>query len=145
MSDLIDRQVAISAICNACGKIDCDKTDKCEKLQLPPANSSEIPNSSDTISRAKAIDALDEQIEKCDKSLSSFDISMKDAYAVKVERASLVAFREILEYLLSAQPEIIRCRKCKFASGDSRICMKFGHSPIGELDFCAWAERRTDG
>lgn len=47
--------------------------------------------------------------------------------------------------LPSAQPEIIRCRNCKFASGDSRICMKFGHSPIGELDFCAWAERRTDG
>ena len=48
------------------------------------------------------------------------------------------------EQLPSAQPEIIRCRNCKFASGDSRICMKFGHSPIGELDFCAWAERRTD-
>lgn len=45
---------------------------------------------------------------------------------------------------LTAQSEIIRCRNCKFASGDSRICMKFGHSPIGELDFCAWAERRTD-
>ena len=45
----------------------------------------------------------------------------------------------------TAQPEIIRCRECKFASGDSRICMKFDHSPIGELDFCAWAERRTDG
>ena len=49
------------------------------------------------------------------------------------------------EYFMpSAQPDIIRCRNCKFASGDSRICMKFGHSPIGELDFCAWAERRTD-
>ena len=46
--------------------------------------------------------------------------------------------------LPSAQPDIIRCRNCKFASGDSRICMQFGHSPIGELDFCAWAERRTD-
>ena len=49
-----------------------------------------------------------------------------------------------LRELQSAQPEIIQCRNCKFASGDSRICMKFGHSPIGELDFCAWAERRTD-
>ena len=49
MGDLIDRQAAISAICNACGKIDCDKMDKCEKLQLPPANCSEIPNNSDTI------------------------------------------------------------------------------------------------
>ena len=50
----------------------------------------------------------------------------------------------MISRLPSAQPEIIRCRNCKFASGDSRICMKFGHSPIGELDFCAWAERRTD-
>lgn len=44
--------------------------------------------------------------------------------------------------LPSAKPEIIRCRECKFASGDSRICMKFDHSPIGELDFCSFAERR---
>ena len=50
-----------------------------------------------------------------------------------------------LRSLPPAQLDIIRCRNCKFASGDSRICMKFGHSPIGELDFCAWAERRTDG
>ena len=58
MSDLISRQAAISAICNACGKIDCDKMDKCEKLQLPPANCSEFPNNSDTISRKAAIKAL---------------------------------------------------------------------------------------
>lgn len=56
--DLVSRQAAISAICNACGKIDCDKMDKCEKLQLPPASCSEFPNSSDTdtISRQAAID-----------------------------------------------------------------------------------------
>ena len=47
-----------------------------------------------------------------------------------------------LKKLPPAQPEIIRCRECKFASGDSRICMKFDHSPIGELDFCSFAERR---
>ena len=98
----------------------------------------------DLISRQAAIEALNEQIWQCDKALGSSDISMRDEFAVKAERASLVAFRETLEYLPSAQPEIIRCRECKFASGDSRICMKFGHSPIGELDFCAWAERRTD-
>ena len=49
-----------------------------------------------------------------------------------------------IKELPPVQPDIIRCRNCKFASGDSRICMQFGHSPIGELDFCAWAERRTD-
>lgn len=32
--DAISRQAATSAICNACGKIDCDKTNECEKLQL---------------------------------------------------------------------------------------------------------------
>ena len=47
-----------------------------------------------------------------------------------------------LRQLPPIQSEIIRCRECKFASGDSRICMKFGHSPIGELDFCSFAERR---
>ena len=57
-TDCISRQEAISAICNACGKIDCDKMDKCEKLQLSPANISETPNSSDAISRQAAIDAL---------------------------------------------------------------------------------------
>jgi hypothetical protein len=56
-TDCISRH-AISAICNACGKIDCDKMDKCEKLQLSPANISETPNSSDTISRQQAIDDI---------------------------------------------------------------------------------------
>ena len=59
----------------------------------------------DLISRQGAIDALNEQIEQCDKALSSFDISMKDEYAVKVERASLVAYKEQLEFLPSAQPK----------------------------------------
>ena len=71
MSDLIDIQTAISAICNACGKIDCDKMDKCEKLQLPPVNNSEIPNSSDTISRANAIEALNSVVR--DHYINDFD------------------------------------------------------------------------
>ena len=79
-----------------------------------------IDTDSDTISRQAAIDALNEIDEYNSRSI----------FAIKE--------------LPSAQPDIIRCRNCKFASGDSRICMKFGHSPIGELDFCAWAERRTD-
>ena len=58
------------------------------------------------------------------------------------ERDSLIVATRSAFSALSAQPEIIRCRECKFASGDSRICMKFDHSPIGELDFCSFAERR---
>ena len=84
----------------------------------------------DLISRQAAIDALE---------------NTKTAISENGERyiAKQNAIMRI-DALPSAQPEIIRCRNCKFASGDSRICMQFGHSPIGELDFCAWAERRTD-
>ena len=59
----------------------------------------------DLISRQAAIDALNEQIEYCNKALGSFDISPKDEYAVKVEKASLEAYKEQLENLPSAQPE----------------------------------------
>lgn len=87
----------------------------------------------DTISRQQAIDAL--RAMQTYKLFAGDDMLLIDQAGAQTE----------LMLLPSAQPEIIRCRNCKFASGDSRICMKFGHSPIGELDFCAWAERRTDG
>ena len=89
MSDLIDIQTAISAICNACGKIDCDKMDKCEKLQLPPVNNSEIPNSSDTISRANAIEICDHAIDL-----------LKGQFGA----GALVAIKESIEELPPVQP-----------------------------------------
>lgn len=100
----------------------------------------------DSISRQAAIKALNEQIELCNKALSSFDISMKDEYAVKVEKKSLEAYRETLEALPSAQPEIIRCHECSgfddeteddFGSG---FCFMWG----GKTDanaFCSYAKR----
>ena len=96
----------------------------------PATNCSEIPNGSDdTISRRAAIDALDEQIEQCNKALCSFDISPKDEYAIKVERASLEAYKEQLEYMPSAQlerngkwiynsPTTMKCDRCGFAIKD---------------------------
>ena len=78
--------------------------------------------STDLISRAEAIEAVQNRHMMLSK-----------------EKVLLI---NDLEKLPSAEPEIIRCRECKFASGDSRICMKFDHSPIGELDFCSFAERR---
>ena len=76
----------------------------CNKYQ-PSVQPVATDATSDTISRQAAIDALDEQIRQCDKALSAFDISLKEEYAVKVERASLVAFRETLEYMPTAKPE----------------------------------------
>ena len=103
----------------------------------------------DLISRQAAIDVegIDEQIrcEMCRNPMHTdrgCDGNCK--YDEKLYERIMQILGERIKPLPSAQPEIIYCRKCKFASGDSRICMKFGHSPIGELDFCAWAERRTD-
>ena len=89
---------------------------------------------SDLIDRQQAIDALGDEPEVW---------TGKDEYAQGLNNQWHYD-RNAIKAVPSAQPDIIRCRNCKFASGDSRICMKFGHSPIGELDFCAWAERRTD-
>ena len=84
-------------------------------------------NMSDLIDRQAAIDLLKQM--------------RKDGDMIPWEGKDVFAR---IRKLPPAQPDIIRCWNCKFASGDSRICMKFDHSPIGELDFCAWAERRTD-
>ena len=83
----------------------CQK-DKCEIYMAIEALSEPLRQGQqdDLIKRQAAIDSLDEQIKLCDKALASFDISMKDEYAIKVERASLVAYRKILECLPSAQP-----------------------------------------
>ena len=55
-----------------------------------------------------------------------------------------------LENLPSAQPEIIRCKDCKFYSPMNRetktgICNLIMHQNFGDNWFCAGAERRTDG
>ena len=101
-----------------------------ELRQLLGTNLAEV--GTDCISRQQAVDALRKM--QTYKLFSGDDMLLIDQAGAQTE----------LMLLPPAQPEIIRCRNCKFASGDSRICMKFDHSPIGELDFCAWAERRTD-
>ena len=96
---------------------------------------------SDLISRQAAIDAVKK---------NTFRLTFAEEQNCEghVAWSAEAVYSDVMEGALlelsSAQPEIIQCRNSKFASGDSRICMKFGHSPIGELDFCAWAERRTD-
>ncbi len=106
---------------------------------------------SDYISRQAAIETLDEQIALCDKALKSFEISMKDEYAVKVERASLVAYKELLEALPSADvAPVIRCENCVYWS-DSNQCErpelagnKWHDNKYFETlpdDFCSYGER----
>jgi len=74
-------------------------------IQPENAQLSQQGTTSDLISRQEAIDALDDQIKKCCKALGSFSLSDVDTHAVKVEMASLRAYREMLENLPTVQPE----------------------------------------
>jgi len=105
----------------------------------------------DLISRQQAIDALNEQIEQCNKALGSFDISLKDEYAIKVERASLEAYKEQLENMPSIQPErkkgewinrgrIIRCSKCKIGYATAK-----GVKSALTYNFCPNCGAKMDG
>ena len=56
---------------------------------------------------------------------------------------------QTVERVPSAQPELIRCRDCKFYSPMNRetktgICNLTMHQNFGDNWFCAGAERRTD-
>ena len=97
----------------------------------------------DLISRQAAIDALDQIFDRCKEIEAHLPEGDPDRTGYKMYPDYMTVWK-YLHQLPTIEPDIIRCRNCKFASGDSRICMKFGHSPIGELDFCAWAERRID-
>ena len=103
----------------------------------------------DLISIQAAIDALDEQIALCNKALGSFDISMKDEYAVKVERASLKAYRETLNVLPSAQPErtCVNCGRTAnnggwYADGGTR-CPIEEHYALPKDGYCHLWEKRN--
>ena len=123
MSDLISRQVLdLWNRYRPTIAVDAIEYDR-ELKKLLGTNLAEV--GTDCISREQAIDLLKQM--------------RKDGDMIPWEGKDVFAR---IRKLPSAQPEIIRCRECKFASGDSRICMKFDHSPIGELDFCSFAERR---
>ena len=85
-----------------------------------------LNSADDTISRAAAIDALDKEYRCTDQS-DDWD-GLKTAML-------------IIENLPSAQPEIIRCKECKFYRCDG--CF-FSTAETIEDGFCSWAERRTD-
>ena len=100
----------------------------------------------DLISRQEAIEALAEQIALCDKALKSFGISMKDEYAVKVEKASLVAYKEQLEAISAADVvPVVRCRDCKHLGtfrGKLYCRHNCGVVEPKEDDFCSYGERK---
>lgn len=104
---------------------------------------------SDYISRRAAIEMLDENIHACDKALRAFDISLKDEYAVKVERASLKAYKETLQDLPAADVvEVVRGRWENYSPITIK-CSRCGHVihdwRYSECKYCPNCGAKMDG
>ncbi len=91
----------------------------------------------DTISRQSAIQAAE---------------CIVDHHAItpyQTMRSAMDHLQRILRGMPSAQPEIIRCKDCKYSEHwyrDKCRCFLWAESGIGVFDdgFCNYAERRTD-
>ena len=129
----------------------CDDCKKKLIEALPPVNNSEIPNSYDTISRAKAIETLTK-----DKKALEHIINRMSGYEKEFDR--FVGQRNQVDYdiyaieqLPPAQPEIIRCKDCKhfkqvFAPNDNDGLCGHWHSKCdartSQNGYCSHAERK---
>ena len=55
---------------------------------------------------------------------------------------------EHLEQMPAAEPEIIRCKDCKYYRWEIDMCdepYSTAHNVVHEYDYCSKAERETDG
>ena len=86
----------------------------------------------DLISRQAAIDAADKIIER--------DTSGNND-VVK----AMTAWKTYVEGLPSVQPEIVRCKDCRYADEDGVCQNSKGLAIQDDYDFCSYAKRRTDG
>lgn len=103
----------------------------------------------DTISRQAAIDAMDvlcqEHRYKIPGKIETYS-QYNEAWQDALDRAE-----GIIANLPPAQPEIIRCKDCKYASPNGKYGCKAYHFKQYEThemkadDFCSRAERRQDG
>lgn len=90
---------------------------------------------SDLIDRQAAIDAFRQEL----------------VFDYEEQCTTFAGIKKMLESLPSAQPEIIRCKDCKwsdwYTGGDGNqycFCMETDRGGRTETDFCSYAERRTD-
>ena len=91
------------------------------------------------ISREAAIDALKDMYEAAEKwGYEAIDDEIKTR--AESCMASLIEMKLRIEKLPSAQPEIIRCKDCKWKNEHN--CTRAVEVFIKDNTFCSWAERK---
>lgn len=94
----------------------------------------------DTISRKAAIDEIDEWIKAF----------LENGHKESAADASLI--QDGIIQLPSAQPEMVRCKDCKYQRKGQNECEAWNlcgyrpwqYTPITDEHFCSYAERRTE-
>ena len=144
MSDLIERQAAIDAMTNTLWHYpgECYRNlntyefaKGLAELGLKSVPSAEPEPCEDTISRQAAIDAIRASTKKY---TGFMEMEMYTDYDAV----------EAIISLPSAQPEIIRCRDCKYGSPNGRYGCRVYHYQKYEThdmepdDFCSMAEKK---
>lgn len=90
----------------------------------------------DTIYRQAAIDALGERPIVWNEWTDEYELGQRNQYD---------SDKLAIETVPSAQPEIVRCKDCKFYTEGERWCRRLGL--CGAFDpngYCSHAERRTN-
>lgn len=94
----------------------------------------------DAVSREAVLDEIYDNIKKCEKALASGVFNEKERFGIECEMKSLEYLLDVFENLPSAQPEILRCKDCKWKQGSE--CVRFAEVRPFPDDFCSRAERR---
>ena len=91
----------------------------------------------DLISRQAAIEALGEKPLAWTE--GEYELGLQNQWQSDVDA---------LNGLPPAQPEIIRCKDCKYYRWEINMCdepFSTAHNVVHEYDYCSKAERKTDG
>lgn len=127
MSDLIDRQAAITAICEDGTWLEsqgCTEITMCERKQRDADILSELPT----------IDAVE-----------------KERYDRLLENSIIIA-DALRKYQSADMVEVVRCKDCKHrvytddgeSCPDDIVCDLWESDGFTETDYCSWGERRPD-
>ena len=106
----------------------------------------------DLISRRAAIDEIEYELEMINSALDSIALDFNARERLRQRRGEAREILNSIQQLPSAQPEIIRCKNCKYArltsDGSCKYCDIWFPDEAEYMDgdyYCASAERNGNG